>query len=217
MTIFFNFRCWSIDFNEVDSRLLVSGSDDTRVKIWTLNSDHSTATLDMKSNVCCVKFHPKSSYLLAVASVDHCVHYYDLRNLKEEILRCKGHRKTVSYVKFISDDEIVSAATDSQLKLWSLKDGSCLQTYMGHVNAKNFVGLDTDGDYIACGSENNSIYVYYKGLSKALFSYPISTHQPADDDSESSYEFVSALCWRKHSNVILAANSLGIIKVLKLV
>ena len=36
----------------------------------------------------------------------------------------------------------------------------------GHVNEKNFVGLATDGDYITCGSENNGLYVYYKGRIK---------------------------------------------------
>ena len=34
---------------------------------------------------------------------------------------------------------------------------------LGHVNEKNFVGLATDGDYITCGSENNGLYIYYKG------------------------------------------------------
>ena len=35
--------------------------------------------------------------------------------------------------------------------------------FTGHVNEKNFVGLATDGDYITCGSENNGLYIYYKG------------------------------------------------------
>ena len=46
---------------------------------------------------------------------------------------------------------------------------------MGHINEKNFVGLATDNDYIACGSENNSLYVYYKGLSKQLMTFKFDT------------------------------------------
>lgn len=53
-------RCWSVDFNRVDAQLLASGSDDSRVKIWSLNSEHSVATLEAKANVCCVKFNPFS-------------------------------------------------------------------------------------------------------------------------------------------------------------
>lgn len=34
-------RSWSVDFNEIDSKLLASGSDDSRVKLWSLDCEHS--------------------------------------------------------------------------------------------------------------------------------------------------------------------------------
>ena len=34
-------RCWSVDFNQIDTKLIASGSDDARVKLWTVNSPHS--------------------------------------------------------------------------------------------------------------------------------------------------------------------------------
>ena len=43
------------------------------------------------------------------------------------------------------------------------------------MNEKNFVGLAGNDDYIACGSENNSLYVYYKGLSKQLLTFKFDT------------------------------------------
>ena len=72
-------RCWSVDFNLVDTKLIASGSDDARVKLWSTNMSHSVASLEAKANVCCVKFNPNSCYHLAFGSADHCVHYYDLR------------------------------------------------------------------------------------------------------------------------------------------
>lgn len=213
-------RCWSVDFNDVDTRLIASGSDDARVKLWSLNVEHSVATLEAKANVCCVKFNPRSSCHLAFGSADHCVHYYDLRNMKEPLAVFKGHRKAVSYVKFLNVEDIVSASTDSQLKMWNINTPHCLRSFVGHVNEKNFVGLATDGDYIACGSENNALYIYYKGLTKQLFSYKFDAvrsvleHERKDDEPN---EFVSAVCWRQHSNVVVAANSQGTIKILELV
>ena len=47
--------------------------------------------------------------LSLVCVSDHCVHYYDLRNTKESLGVFKGHRKAVSYAKFVSATEIVSA------------------------------------------------------------------------------------------------------------
>ncbi|XP_028133914.1 E3 ubiquitin-protein ligase COP1 isoform X1 [Diabrotica virgifera virgifera] len=213
-------RCWSVDFNCVDTRLIASGSDDARVKLYSLNEEHSIATLEAKANVCCVKFNPKSSSHLAFGSADHCVHYYDLRNMKEAVNVFKGHKKAVSYVKFLNSEEIVSASTDSQLKMWSINSPYCLRSFVGHVNEKNFVGLATDGEYVACGSENNALYVYYKGLSKKLFNYKFEAvegvleQERREDDMN---EFVSAVCWKQSSNVIVAANSRGIINVLELV
>lgn len=42
-------------------------------------------------------------------------------------------------------------STDSQLKLWNVAKPNCTGTFKGHINEKNFVGLATDGDYVACG------------------------------------------------------------------
>ena len=44
-----------------------------------------------------------------VSCTDHCVHYYDLRNPKQALKVFKGHRKAVSYTKFLNCDELVSA------------------------------------------------------------------------------------------------------------
>ncbi|XP_054918924.1 E3 ubiquitin-protein ligase COP1-like isoform X5 [Dermacentor andersoni] len=213
-------RCWSVDFNKVDTKMIASGSDDAKVKLWSLSCDHSVTSLEAKANVCCVKFNPESRYHLALGSADHCVHYYDLRSVKQPLGVFKGHKKAVSYVKFLNTTELVSASTDSQLKLWNISNPHCLRSFKGHLNEKNFVGLATDGDYVACGSENNALYIYYKGLSKQVLTFRFDVVRnilEKDKKEEDSNEFVSAVCWRMGSSVVVAANSQGTIKVLELV
>ncbi|XP_035222396.1 E3 ubiquitin-protein ligase COP1-like isoform X2 [Stegodyphus dumicola] len=213
-------RCWSVDFNRIDTKLIASGSDDSKVKLWSTSFDHSVTSLEAKANVCCVKFNPESRFHLAFGSADHCVHYYDLRNPKQPLEVFRGHKKAVSYVKFLNSCEVVSASTDSQLKLWNVNQSHCLRSFKGHLNEKNFVGLATDGDFIACGSENNALYIYYKGLSTQVLTFRFDTvksileKEKKEDDSN---EFVSAVCWRMGSNVVVAANSQGNIKVMELV
>ncbi|MBN3318688.1 COP1 ligase, partial [Atractosteus spatula] len=192
-------RCWSVDFNLMDPKLLASGSDDAKVKLWSTNLDNSVASIEAKANVCCVKFSPTSRYHLAFGCADHCVHYYDLRNTKQPIMVFKGHRKAVSYAKFVNGEEIVSASTDSQLKLWNVNKPQCLRSFKGHINEKNFVGLASNGDYVACGSENNSLYLYYKGLSNTLLTFKFDTVKSVldkDKKEDDTNEFVSAVCWR---------------------
>ena len=190
--------------------------------------------IEAKANVCSVKFNPSNCYNLAFGSADHNVHYYDIRNIKTPLKVFKGHKKAVSYVKFLNNDELISASTDSQLKMWQVSSKHSIRSYLGHINEKNFVGLSSDGDYIACGSENNSLYIYYKGISEPLFKFKFDLmrsffdrglHTQALNQNngvnskldEDNGEFVSAVCWRQGTNVIVGANSQGIIKLLELV
>eukprot|EP00730_Choanoeca_flexa_P017943 TRINITY_DN8696_c0_g1_i3.p1 TRINITY_DN8696_c0_g1~~TRINITY_DN8696_c0_g1_i3.p1 ORF type:complete len:699 (+),score=141.33 TRINITY_DN8696_c0_g1_i3:151-2247(+) len=208
-------RTWSVDTSPSDPTSLASGSDDHCVKLWSTRArNHSTGTITTKANVCCVKFDPEDSRYLAFGSADHHVHYYDRRNLSTSVATFKGHSKAVSYVRFLSSHELVSASTDSSLKLWDLNTNSCARTFEGHRNDKNFVGLTHHGDYLACGSEDNAVYVYYKTLEKPIVMH--TCNEASEGARPEQKSFVSCVAWRKSSDVLLAANSLGLIHVLRL-
>ncbi|CAF3535161.1 unnamed protein product [Rotaria socialis] len=222
-------RSWSVDFCSSDPKLLASCSDDCRVKIWSMHNDYSVTTIDAKSNVCCVKFKPDSQYNIVFGTADHNLYYFDLRNTREPCNLLKGHKKAVSYARFLSNNEIVSASTDSQLRLWRVTEGQCLRTYRGHVNEKNFVGLAVSSGYIVCGSEANTVHLYQREISRPLLSYKfddqnnngtvktVTNTTERVKKEESGSEFVSAMCWSNRENILLAANSQGIVKVLELV
>ncbi|KAL1192176.1 Protein SUPPRESSOR [Cardamine amara subsp. amara] len=220
-------RAWSVDFSPSDPTKFVSGSDDCSVKLWSINEKRSLGTIWSPANVCCVQFSSYSNHLLAFGSADYKVYCYDLRYVKTPWCVLAGHEKAVSYVKFMDSETIVSASTDNSLKLWNLNktnssglsSGACSLTYKGHTNQKNFVGLSVLDGYIACGSETNEVYSYYRSLPMPMTSYkfgsvdPISGNEYFDDNGQ----FVSSVCWRKKSNMLVAANSTGNMKLLKLV
>lgn len=221
-------RCWSVDFSTTDPTRLASGSDDCYVKLWSVKSRKSICTMDGKANICSVRFHPEKGHLLAFGSADHNVHLYDLRYASKPLDILKGHKKAVSYVRFADASSLVSASTDCTLKLWTLAgqntdlpsaSATNVRTYSGHLNEKNFVGLSVQGDLIACGSENNSVYVYHRDLSKPLATYRFPSSCPLTDSSLENevQQFVSSVCWCPDSNILMAANSQGSIRVLEIV
>jgi WD40 repeat protein len=59
-------RAWSVDFSRTDPTMLVSGSDDGKVKVWCTRQEISALNIDMKANICCVKYNPGSSNFVAV-------------------------------------------------------------------------------------------------------------------------------------------------------
>ncbi|XP_031275914.1 protein SPA1-RELATED 2-like [Pistacia vera] len=189
--------------------------------------DNCLATIRNAANVCCVQFSPHSTHLLAFGSADYRTYCYDIRNTKTAWCVLAGHEKAVSYVKFMDSGTLVTASTDNTLKLWDLQKTShcgpstnaCSLTFSGHTNEKNFVGLSTADGYIACGSETNEVYAYYRDLPMPIASYkfgsidPISGKETDDDNGL----FVSSVCWRAKSDMVVAANSSGCIKVLQMV
>ncbi|KAK8466988.1 hypothetical protein PHAVU_008G214400 [Phaseolus vulgaris] len=151
-----------------------------------------------------------------VGSADHHIHYYDLRNISRPVHVFSGHRKAVSYVKFLSNYELASASTDSTLRLWDVKENLPVRTFKGHANEKNFVGLTVSSEYIACGSETNEVFVYHKEISKPLTWHRFGSPDMDDTEDEAGSYFISAVCWKSDRPTILTANSQGTIKVLVL-
>ncbi|KAK9274976.1 hypothetical protein L1049_022233 [Liquidambar formosana] len=212
-------RAWSVDFSQVDPTKLASGSDDC--------SKNCLGTIKNIANVCCVQFSAHATNLLAFGSADFRTYCYDLRNTKIPWCILDGHKKAVSHVRFVDSETLVSASTDNTLKLWDLNKTSsnglstnaCSLTLSGHTNEKNFVGLSIADGYIACGSETNEVYAYYKSLPMPIASHKFGSIDPisgkeTDDDNGS---FVSSVCWRGKSDMVIAANSTGCIKVLQMV
>ncbi|XP_002533551.2 protein SPA1-RELATED 3 isoform X2 [Ricinus communis] len=217
-------RVWSIDFSSADPTTLASGSDDCSVKLWNINQGVSIGTIRTKANVCSVQFPLDSSRSLAFGSADHKVYYYDLRNAKVPLCTLVGHNKTVSYVRFIDSTNLVSASTDNTLKLWDLSMCASriidtpLQSFTGHMNVKNFVGLSVSDGYIATGSETNEVFIYHKAFPMPALSFKFNNTDPlSGHEMDDPAQFISSVCWRSQSSTLVAANSTGNIKILEMV
>ncbi|XWS52070.1 hypothetical protein CRYUN_Cryun11dG0035600 [Craigia yunnanensis] len=216
-------RVWSIDFSSADPTILASGSDDGSVKLWSINQGVSICTIKTKANVCCVQFPLDSSRSLAFGSADHKIYYYDLRNTRIPLCTLVGHNKTVSYIKFVDTSTLVSASTDNTLKLWDLSMCTSwvidtpIQSFTGHMNVKNFVGLSVSDGYIASGSETNEVFIYHKAFPMPALTFKFNMDPLLGHEMDDAAQFISSVCWRGQSSTLLAANSTGNIKILEMV
>ncbi|QCD85108.1 E3 ubiquitin-protein ligase RFWD2 [Vigna unguiculata] len=197
-------RAWSVDFSILCPTKFASGSDDCSLKLWSVNEKNSLGTIRNVANVCCVQFSAHSSHMLAFGSADNSAYCYDLRFLRNPWCVLGGHRKSVSFVKFLDSETLVSASTDNTLKIWDLNRTSpvgrstsaCSLTLTGHTNEKNFVGLSVADGYITCGSETNEVYAYYKSFPMPIISHkfgsidPVSGKETDDDYSQFVSSFI---------------------------
>jgi len=216
---------WYVDFSRQDHNMFASCSNDRMVKLWHTTQPESTACIKTKSAVCSVKFNPVLENQLAFASSDHSIYYYDVRKLDQPLLTLVGHRKSVAEISWLSRDQLVSQSTDETIKLWHVNASlqqtqasskpshtrrSPIATFTGHKQIEQFVGVSAHRGYIASGSEDNACYVYSSKVGQPLLTHSFNTGQKNKDERS----FVSAVCWKPDSNVIVAGNSRGFIKLL---
>lgn len=214
-------RAWNVDFCSLDPTRLASSSDDGTVRIWDTNvGSGSTTVIAPKGgvNICSVKFNPLASNHVVFGSADHNVYHYDLRYSKSPLHVYRGHHKAVSYVAFQDKDTVVSASIDGTLRKWDLVTKTKLNTYKGHVNEKNFCGIGVHHEYLACGSEDNAVYVYHNDITKPAFSHKFGSTPKGRTGSNGVAgafpAFVSSVCWNKLGSALIASNSRGVIKLL---
>lgn len=128
----------------------------------------------------------------------------------------QGHKRPLSFARFMGRQRLVTASVDSSLALWSLNDGktpTLFRRYKGHINVKNFVGLSVreEDELMACGSEAGQAVAYHRAWSKPLARHPFSASPAASQQQQEGeqqqqaaaqeqavglvQEFASAVCW----------------------
>ena len=130
------------------------------------------------------------------------------------MLRLEAHARAVSYVRFSSASQLVTASVDGTVKCWDLSrppattagKAAPLRTLSGHRNTKNFVGLSVRDAptargapekpvLIACGSEAGSAHVYRGDCPSTVAQWQLPSLQ--SPTAAGNTEFVSSVCWQQ--------------------
>ncbi|KAL0341061.1 UNVERIFIED_CONTAM: WD repeat-containing protein RUP2 [Sesamum radiatum] len=214
-------RVWSMDYSNWNPTLGGSGSDDGTMQVWDTRCDVGKTLASVKpdrygcSAVCSVEFNPFGGFLVAVGCADRKIYGYDVRRMVDPVFILDGHRKAVTYTRFLDQQKIVSSSTDGCLKMWDAENQHLIRTYKGHVNSRRFVGLSVwrTGGLFSCGSENNHVYVYDMRWGKPIWvgGFEQLAAQPRCEPG-----FVSGICWRETGGercTLVAGGSDGVLQV----
>ena len=125
----------SVAFSPVEDTLLASGSSDSTVKLWDVETQTNIATLEgHTAAVFSVAFSP-NRMLLASGSFDGTVKLWDA-NAHTNIATLEGHAAEIASVAFSPDGTtLASGSFDGIVKLWNIAT---------HQNTATFGGYDAD-------------------------------------------------------------------------
>ncbi|MYI84053.1 MAG: T9SS type A sorting domain-containing protein, partial [Rhodothermaceae bacterium] len=153
---------YSVAFSP-DGKMLASGSDDEMVKLWDVETNANTATLEGHTDaVYSVAFSPDGKMLASGGGTfDETVKLWDVET-NANIATLEGHEDGVSSVAFSPDGTMLASgvgdaffpeffpeSSDNRVKLWDVASGEPIASLGGHTGEVWSVAFSPDGTMLA--------------------------------------------------------------------
>ena len=155
-----------------DGKWAVSGSSDSTVKIWDLETGECRATLEgHEDEVNCVAVTPDGKRVLS-ASDDKTIRVWGAQTGRQLAI-CEGHTSHVLSVTAASNSQhALSGSTDRTLKLWDINSGRRLKTIQGHNDGVFSVAVNPDGTHAISGAYNGELKYWRLETEECLATLP---------------------------------------------
>jgi len=102
---------------------------------------------------------------------DNLVVSFDKSIINEKVIIQSGHNHYVLSVAFSPDGKTcLSGSGDKTLKLWNVKTGECLRTFIGHNHHIHGVAFSPDGKKCLSGSWDNTLKLWNVQTGECLWS-----------------------------------------------
>ena len=154
----------TVQFFNRTSRYIASGGRDLTWKIWdiqpVIDKGHDRKGIDkVAGSILTVKSHNKdvnclavspNDALLATGSQDKDIKLFSIDKVGSRSIRefglLRGHRRGVWDVAFSPVDQVlVSCSADMTIKMWNLRDFTCIKTFEGHTASSLKVRFISNG------------------------------------------------------------------------
>jgi WD40 repeat protein len=124
------------------------------------SSNLTSVLMGHTNNVSSVAFSPDGK-LLASASYDTTIRFWDVKTRKAKGEPLKGHTDTIWKVVFSPDGKLLASASfDKTIRLWDVSSRKEIAKLEGHTKAVRGVAFNPDGKLLASASEDKTVRLW---------------------------------------------------------
>lgn len=156
-----------------DSKILATGSEDGKVKLWDVSSGRELRTLTVcEASLSVVVAFSRDGLTLASGSPKNEVKLWDVitgRGLRT----FKGHTDGVTSIAFNRDGTLLaSASRDTTIKVWDLRKSGEPLTLTGHTAGITSLAFSPDGTKLASGAYDQMTKLWDVASGHELWTLP---------------------------------------------
>ncbi|KAG7383307.1 WD repeat-containing protein 44 [Phytophthora pseudosyringae] len=190
----------AVDFHPREDRYFLSGCFDNKARVWDIPDGCVVSYVQTPVMITAASFNPSGTRAIVGLLNGQCIFYqvnpHQQMNYYTQI-ECRNSRgpmrkgRKVTGIEFDPEGRYFLVSTnDSRMRLFSVDNYSRICKYKGLVNGHLQIKgrFSQDGDFVICGSENGSVYVW----NKARYLRSMSIGKSSKQDRNSSYEFFTA-------------------------
>ncbi|EPQ26569.1 uncharacterized protein PFL1_05890 [Pseudozyma flocculosa PF-1] len=160
-----------VRFNQSEKEVLASAGTDRSVVLYDLRSGKPLTRMTMGMRANDLAWSPIEPTVFAVASEDHNIYTFDMRNLRQATQIYKDHVAAVMSVDFSpTGQELVSGSYDRTLRIWDVGRGNhSRDVYHTKRMQRIFsTSFSMDARFVLTGSDDGNVRIWKARASEKL-------------------------------------------------
>ncbi|MBD2363161.1 PD40 domain-containing protein [Anabaena minutissima FACHB-250] len=177
-----------------DGQILASASSDDTIKLWEVNTAKEVYNLSGHSRWIEGIAFIRDGRVLVSGSQDRTIKLWQVSNGREMFTLERNGFGEVKSIAISPDGKKIAGSS----KIWDLKTGELLRSYMRSYNEYSYVAFSPDGQTIAIGSYNESILIRSSSTGEILHNLECQGHVSAPIAISPNGEFLATSAYRTY-------------------
>jgi WD40 repeat protein/predicted Ser/Thr protein kinase len=150
-----------------NGEIIVSGSYDGTIKLWSLRTGELQNTLKGHNNrITCIAISPDGQ-TIASGSYDQTIKLWSLSTGKF-LQTLEDRPDRVRDIAFSPNGQVLLSIGEWEIKLWAVRTGKLLRILAGNSQAARLVAFSPDSNTCAIGSLNGTLEMWHPNIGRQL-------------------------------------------------